>query len=229
MSAGEISTIGNLERAKPGLVRALRLRGLIDHLCTRTGVCRKRTWIGMTFQEAVQFVKENKFRSSTDFHQRAPGAWKYARSEGWIGAISLEMRWGQYADITGRGWQSVGEMIVANILLAAVIDFIPHEKLPGFFGRKGGQCFSDFYLRQYNVWVEVWGYFADFEERENYNENRKHKEAQYEQRDLNLCSIEGSIIYRSQLVNGKTYTRGVSSFEAHAIARLIQCGVLMPS
>lgn len=226
MAAHHYSAISELEHVESGLVKALRARGLTKALCERVEIPMKNKWVGMSLVELIRHIEAGNFLSSSDWHTREPGASKYARAQGWLNEIWAHMGWGENLDVSGRGWNSIGEMIVANVLILAGVNFIPHVRLPGFVGLKGGQCLCDFHIPEHDVWIEVWGYFADRKRHEEYERSRINKERQYRNRQFTLCSIEGKIIYKTLRLNGVTYRCGRTSFEAHARSRLMGVGVL---
>jgi hypothetical protein len=211
-----LSTVGALEKKASGLTKILRRRNLIGSLCDLAGFLPKASWKGKCFDEILAGVKESKFTSSSHWHECQAGAYKYANEMGWLNKICREMKWGTYLDSQDNGWLSTGECLVADLLIEAGEEFVPNPYLPGAFGPKGGQRKGDFYLPRLDLWIEVWGYFADPEEYKVYKENRANKEKYYEEAGFTLCHMEACIIYISSAFDGVQYRKGQESFKQYA-------------
>jgi hypothetical protein len=223
----KLKSLNQLERAYGSLVRNIRERNLLDDLCTSLGFEQPSTWQGMRFDDLVAHVRKREFASSSDWHAECSGSYKYASSQNWVRNVSAIFGWGQYKGLNGFRYDSLPETIVANLLYLSEYEFEDHPAIEQFPGYGGGQPFADFRLDA-TLWVEIWAYCIDDTppagKFEKYPQIREHKEKNYSDQCMPLCSIEGGLFYRKQTINGIMYRRGLSSFVRHACDQLSKHG-----
>jgi hypothetical protein len=227
--------VDDLERTNSGLVSELRKRNLSTSLRERLGLAAMTSWIGKNYQDVLDRVRSDCYLSSTDLHKKLPGLYKYAATNSWLAALSVDMGWGRLKDCKGIAWQSYLELIVANLLHMNGVQFDPHPKIKEFSGQSGGRPIADMGIRHLDghyLWVEVWAFASEESARENeyfdgaaYWKNRLYKQDRYRDSGMDYCSIEGELYYRSCDIDGITVSKGFDSFIDHAASRLTANGI----
>lgn len=87
--------------------------------------------------------------------------------------------WQQTIGLDGETYDSISEAKVADWLLSNDIEYEPHKRLP-----KPSRSISDFYLTDYDLWVEYDGLM------EVRSDNKlKRKEAFYQEHGMNFLII----------------------------------------
>lgn len=226
----ESDLMSNFEKNNSGLIRNIRERELIDKFYDLNGSDKLQSWQGRTYNQILNHVVERLFVSVTEWHCKCSGSYKYANDKDWIKEIVKELDWQIHKGLDGYSYDSRAELIVANILYLHNIKFISHQSISKFRGIKGGKSFTDFYIEN-RLWLEVWAYSKDDDMKNSkmpeYQKIREHKENGYRENHMELCSIEGGLLYRSSKldVDGISYKKGLDSLVCHTCKKLAQFGI----
>lgn len=223
------TSINELENNSYGLVRNIRERNLIEELCALVGVELSASWKNYTYEETLSYVVENKYISSKDWHSECSGLYKHASKKDWLRDIAKKCGWGVYIGLDGYSYDSIPEVITANLFILSDIKFESHLPIVEFKGVKKGKVFSDFYIED-KIWVEVWAYACNEDASKsimkNYPEVRKYKEINYKKHGMLLCSIEGGTFYRGSKLRGKKQqSKGLNAFVFHICKQLSNFGI----
>jgi hypothetical protein len=222
-----ITTIDGISRIRFGLVKNIRRRNLIDTLIKRLGIQQTNRWNDFTCDSILEHVREQRYVSSTDWHEQSSGSYKHAAQNGWLQDIARACGWGEYKGIDEYAYGSIPETIVANLLYLSDIPFHRHPPITAFRGPKGGRLFADFRVAD-AVWIEVWAYQVYESPRSSqlsdYPEKRRYKESGYAENNIDLCSIEGGVFYRNYIIDGQPINKGLHNFIDHACQQLAKHG-----
>ena len=158
----------------------------------------------------------------SDIHLEEPGLYKHCYKNNWLRDVEKECKLGNFHGLDAQSYGSRVELIIANLLHIGNIQYEAHKNI--FKGVKGGQSKSDFYLKDYDFHIEVWGLDkgqdANKTNMPNYLEIREYKEKAYKKYNIPLCSIEGNLYYKSIMIDGTKHNHKLEGYIAHAINEL---------
>lgn len=217
-----IKTISDLRNKSYNLVNYLNKRGLTKQVIQTHNFPELMNWQDYSKQEVIDYIKNKKYFSLSDIHLEESGLYKHCSKNDWLRDIEKECKLGNFRGLDGQSYGSRVELIIANILNIGNIQYETHKNI--FKGAKGGQSKSDFYLKDYDFHIEVWGLDkgqdAHKSNMPNYLEIREYKEGQYKQHNITLCSIEGNLYYKSIIIDNVQHTHKLEGYIAHAINQL---------
>lgn len=222
------NSMSSFEKNNSGLIRNIRERELSDEFYALNGIDKLQSWQDRTYNQILNYVVESLYISVTDWHRQCSGSYKYANSKDWVKEIVRDLNWQIYEGLDGYSYGSIAETIVANILHLHSIRFISHPPILKFRGLKGGKSFADFYIEN-RLWLEVWAYSENDEMKNSkmseYPKIREYKTKNYKKSKMELCSIEGGLLYRSYRLDGIIYKKGLDSLVHHTCKELAQFGI----
>ncbi len=217
-----IGTITDLRDISYGLVVHLKKRGLVEKVIQVHNFPKKMNWKEYTQQEVIKYINDKKYFSLSDIHIEESGLYKHCSKNDWLRDIERECKLGNFRGLDKQSYSSKVELIIANLLYLNKIEYQAHANV--FKGKKGGQSTADFYLTQYDSYIEVWGLNknedAQTTNMPDYLDVREYKEEQYIKNHLELCSIEGNLYYKSIIIDDVKHTHKLEGYIAHAINEL---------
>jgi len=159
------------------------------------------------------------FESKQQFMNKYTAAYNKAIKSGyWIEICRImheNGKWSALYGLDGCLYQSKSELIVANWLYEANINYKSHPKI--IFENK--KYYSDFYLTDINAYIEVFMFSENsFQERidlpnwsDDYYAKRLYKEKKYKENKMNLIIVEAEICRLAGIEEFKKYILNVFS------------------
>jgi hypothetical protein len=196
-------------------MRNIRDRGLVSQLCKKAGINETQNWVNHSYESTKSFIEQAGIISPTDLHGVHAGLYKHASKQGWLDMLKKDFGWGKYIGLDGDVYDSIPEMIVANLLHILSIPYVQQPPYTHFRGMKGGVMRADFLLDD-AYWIEVWGFAKESRENyifKDYSEKREYKEYNCKVSNLELIGIDGFKYYHGKY-------KGVSRFTEYALNKL---------
>lgn len=231
ISEHNFNNIDSIGSVSYGLLSNLRQRNLVEELCDQAGISLLNDWSEYSYLQTLELLRLNKVISLTYFHASYVSLYKLASKREWLDDLVRDMKWQNYEGLDGYSYDSVPELIVANILKLLTIDYIRQPKIHAFRGMNSGRMRGDFLLDK-KVWVEVWAYGRGDAENyllDGYTENRLYKEENYQMNAMPLIDIEGGVYYRKTSIRGEEVSKGFDSFVKHVLIELSEHGYKLAS
>lgn len=219
-----------------GLWNNLNERGLLRDLYRHCGWKMMNYYDTWNFEQMINHTKS--FVSIAHWSIECAGSYKASLRFGWVNKIARAHEWfdKKVPDNHGNYFPSRAEALTSNLLVALGIRYKHDLSIDKFSGPRGGTCRCDFFLDDYDIWIEVWAYALHEYKRskdkfEDYIPTREYKTENYVRNNMDLLELEGGIVARSVKVGGKKL-RGQLDYLEHCmdiLSKKIVCVSLSPA
>ncbi|MBS9851661.1 hypothetical protein [Vibrio alginolyticus] len=204
-----------------GLQKNLNDRGLQRDLYSQCGWKMMNYYDQWDLEKMIKHTKS--YISISQWSTTCAGSYKASLRFDWVDEVAKAHKWfgHKIPDNHDNYFPSRAEALTSNLLVALGLRHKHDLSIDRFPGPKGGTCRYDFFLDDYQVWVEVWAY-ALHENREStgkfedYIFIRKYKTENYVENNMELAELEGGIVARRVTIKGQKL-RGELDYLKHAM------------
>ncbi|HIF9187951.1 TPA: hypothetical protein ACX6PH_000901 [Photobacterium damselae] len=191
-----------------GLWNNLNNRGLLRDLYRHCGWKMMNSYDTWNLEQMIKHAKS--FVSIAHWSTECPGSYKASLRFDWVDKVAKAHEWFEKKapDNHGNYFPSRAEALTSNLLVALGIRHKYDLSIDRFSGPKGGTCRCDFFLYDYDMWIEVWAYALNEHKKpkdkfEDYIPTREYKTENYVRNNMELVELEGGIVARRVEVGGK--------------------------